>query len=116
MGRSRLNCAQAVFKAFAPHTGMSNRRISYYSNAGHGCAPDGECGALFAARRLVGRENYDELERLFVERAGAKECRTIRKTRSAGCGECVEAAGDAVREILKPRAYGGARVAPKSDV
>jgi hypothetical protein len=96
-GEHGYNCAQAVLKAFAPSVGLDQSCLDRFSHFGSGRAPEGECGALFAAKALfrdaVARQ---AVERTFVATAGNTKCRDIRNGRTLSCEQCVQTAADAV--------------------
>ncbi|NLE65324.1 MAG: C_GCAxxG_C_C family protein [Elusimicrobia bacterium] len=91
----RFNCAQAVALAFAEKGDVSPEEVRGYSAMGAGRAPDGVCGALFAAqaiaRRETGRENGLLMD-FFREHAGGVRCREIRRAGQFACVDCVELA------------------------
>lgn len=92
-GKDGFNCAQAVLKTFQDISGMTNDEIASYSNKGGGRAPDGDCGALFAAKVLLQNPDFDVvLDDAFNKVAGSRECRSIRKEKRLSCGDCVELA------------------------
>jgi hypothetical protein len=96
-GQSRYNCAQAVLKAYAPEVGVGGCCLERFSQFGSGRAPGGECGALFAAKSVLGDPAAkQEVEREFVGVAGTTKCRDIRKGRRASCEQCVQTAADAL--------------------
>jgi hypothetical protein len=102
-GEQRYNCAQAVLKAYAPAIGAGGACVDRFSQYGSGRAPGGECGALFAAKAIVGDlAGKNEVEREFMELAGATKCREIRQGRRISCQQCVQAAADAVfRQVAR---------------
>lgn len=53
-GEDGYNCAQAVLKAFQPESGMSELVIRSATVAGGGRANGGTCGALYAAKIILG--------------------------------------------------------------
>jgi len=69
----RLNCADAVLKAFD------------YASAhcqGGGLSPNNECGAYCAAQHIIRQECPDkagEFESFFLKQAGSLNCKEIRK-------------------------------------
>lgn len=96
-GASRYNCAQAVLKAYAVETGTCESCLERFSQFGSGRAPEGECGALFAAKAILeDTAAKNEVEREFVQVAGTTRCREIRKSRRATCEQCVQTAANAV--------------------
>jgi hypothetical protein len=51
--RERLNCAQAVLKAFQEKFSITDEMISQFKAYGAGKAPDGCCGAFYAAKYIL---------------------------------------------------------------
>jgi hypothetical protein len=89
-GKDRLNCGQAVLKAFQTTTGMSDAEIAVFHSAGAGGAEDGVCGALYAARHLQkDKTALRSLDQAFVTEAGSIHCKEIRKIKKLPCVECV---------------------------
>ena len=95
-------CAQAVWKAYAAQAGLDEACLESLSRFGGGRAPDGECGALFAAKSLFqDRAAQRAIENIFVRAAGDATCRAIRKGKTFTCGQCVQTAADAVLAQLE---------------
>ena len=89
-GEDKLNCAQAVLKAFQAVSDRSDDDISTAAAAGGGKAEGGLCGALHAARVLLDDPAIlQSLERDFEAQAGSLLCKQIRKLRELPCRECV---------------------------
>ena len=80
----RLNCAQSVL-ALCGNEG----RIEEFAEFGGGRAPEGLCGALYAALQLVPDEKRGALRRAFAEEAGAEKCLDIKKGSGTSCQMCV---------------------------
>ena len=96
-GKHRYNCAQAVLKAYASPVGLGDSCLERFSRFGSGRAPEGECGALFAAKAILqDHAAKQKTEEEFVHAAGSKKCRDIRKSRKFTCEQCVQTAADAV--------------------
>ena len=96
-GKHRYNCAQAVLKAYASPIGLGDSCLDRFSRFGSGRAPEGECGALFAAKAILQDHSAKQkTEEEFVHAAGSKNCRDIRKSRRFTCEQCVQTAADAV--------------------
>ena len=96
-GARRYNCAQAVLKAYALPIGLGNSCLERFSRFGNGRAPEGECGALFAAKALLQEPAAKQkTEEEFVHATGSKKCRDIRTSRNFTCEQCVQTAADAV--------------------
>ena len=89
----RYNCAQSVAAA----AGAAPETVSELAAAGGGRAPEGCCGALFAALLLTPEETHDALKKEFQAAAGAMTCREIKQITHFPCTECVKL-GDALRK------------------
>jgi hypothetical protein len=100
-GKHRYNCAQAILKAYAPKIGLGDSCLEKHSRLGNGLAPEGECGALFAAKSILqDPAAKKKTEEEFVRAAGSAKCREIRKIRIFTCNQCVLMASDAVFGLL----------------
>jgi hypothetical protein len=96
-GESGFNCAQAVLKAYSPWIGLEDACLERFSRFGGGQAPQGECGALFAAKSILQDVAVkQEIEEEFIRTVGNKRCREIRKGQTFTCQQCVQTAADAV--------------------
>jgi len=90
-GPEGYNCAQAVAKAFASEFNVLPERIAAYAASGNGRTEGGRCGALHAARQLIGDgAAAAALEERFIEAAGSEKCREIRRGKRLTCAGCVE--------------------------
>jgi hypothetical protein len=93
-GCRRMNCAQSVVCAFKENFNIEDATVEMFENYGGGRAPGGLCGALYAVKYIMGRqenkEELSELENYFKEHAGALECSNIRGLRKLSCVGCVE--------------------------
>ena len=89
--RKPYNCAQTVYAAFKPD---DSDGIAELASCGGGRAPDGLCGALFAAEKLC-PDSADSIAAEFSEKVGAKCCREIKTVHKTPCEKCVEAAARA---------------------
>lgn len=81
------NCAQAV-AAGAEREDLA----AELSSCGGGKAPEGLCGALYAALLLVKPENQAAVKEEFAAAAGALTCREIKGVSKYPCAECVRTA------------------------
>lgn len=96
----RLNCAQAVLHAAreAEHTVCELEELS---SAGGGRAPEGTCGALYAALSLASDEQGRVfMKQAFEEIAGATTCHVIRKGKLLSCEHCVATAAELLEAHL----------------
>ncbi len=77
-------------KVFQLEFGISEETIRTAALQGGGKAPEGVCGALHAARVILGNgPALEEIENGFSAKAGSKQCREIRGMRSLPCSGCV---------------------------
>ncbi len=91
-GAVRLNCAQSVAAVFSSDTALLNELAS----CGAGRAPNGWCGAAYAAARLTG--NGALVEERYKAQAGSVHCGEIRKGRKLSCVGCVELGASVVAQ------------------
>ena len=56
-GHAKLNCAQAVIKAYHDLFNVPAGEVDAFAGSGGGKAPEGKCGAYYAACHLVLKEN-----------------------------------------------------------
>ncbi|MBQ3776651.1 MAG: hypothetical protein II835_00900 [Fibrobacter sp.] len=101
----RGNCAMSVAFAFARASGKSEKEAlesaEMFRNYGGGRAPNGTCGALYAAK-MMQPDHSEALEDYF--RRGAKNCtlcKEIRPNAVIPCNRCVEIAGEALDFLSK---------------
>ena len=101
-GPDRNNCAQAVLIAYASLTGVDPSCVQRFSRLGSGRAPEGECGALFAAKSMLADDSARQtLHDAFARAAGSAACREIRQRGRLSCKQCVETAADEVFAQLR---------------
>ncbi len=96
-GHVKLNCAQSVIKAYHDLFNASAQEIDLFAGLGGGKAPEGRCGAYYAAWHLSSKEKrlkINQLEQDFVNTAGSIKCKEIRSQRKLSCLGCVEKAAD----------------------
>ncbi len=96
-GRKKLNCAQAIIKACHGLFGGAAPDVDAFASCGGGRAPEGLCGAYYAARYLIDEKDpalAARLEREFAAAAGSLKCKEIRALRRLTCLGCVEKAAD----------------------
>ncbi len=95
-GKEGFNCCQAVLKAYANHSNMTDEFIeTNFRKFGGGRAPEGLCGAVYAAEVILGDnpESMQELLNEFKQQASSSDCRSIRKANKLSCRDCVELVG-----------------------
>eukprot|EP00703_Trepomonas_sp_PC1_P005441 JAP91165.1 hypothetical protein TPC1_17297 [Trepomonas sp. PC1] len=86
----KLSCCQAVI---AGVNGVEDPQIPDYAKFGAGKAPEGWCGAAYAAK-LLRPDLEDAISKKFTEEAGAVQCKEIRKINKVPCTGCVKLACD----------------------
>ncbi len=81
------NCAQSV-AAGCGHEEL----VEELGKCGGGRAPQGLCGALYAALLLLPEQERETARQEFIRKVGAADCRTIKKQTGTPCSECVAVA------------------------
>ena len=91
------NCAQAVA------AGAGEEELSAELKCcGGGKAPEGRCGALYAALRLTPEECHSEVLQRFKAAAGSEFCREIKAGNPPfSCAECVRTGAELVELFRK---------------
>ncbi len=98
----KLNCGQSVIAAFTDRFLLDENSVGLFAAFGSGRAPDGECGAYYAAKFIVGADRKDDIERcrdIFLSKAGSVKCKEIRQGRKLSCAGCVETASEFLEGI-----------------
>jgi len=96
-GHKKLNCAQSIIKAFHDAFGLSEQEVDSFAGFGGGRAPEGKCGAYYAACCLVSKKDplqIAQLEQGFLDAAGSLKCKEVRKKGKLSCLGCVEKAAE----------------------
>jgi hypothetical protein len=93
-GYKRLNCAQAIAEAFRQeYSFLTEDTVKDFKKMGHGKAPNGECGMLFAAKYIFEKNNRpdkaQEFEKHFREFAGTTKCKELIKKKIPFCAQCI---------------------------
>ena len=96
----RGNCAMSVAYGYALATGKSKAEAvasaEMFRAFGGGKAPNGACGALYAAK-MMQPDHADAIEEFFKRGAqGFTKCQEIRPNKVIPCNRCVELAGEAL--------------------
>ena len=64
-GYKKLNCAQAIAEAFREEYGfITEKTVKTFKKMGHGKAPNGVCGMLYAAKYITNRSSGKKRHRL----------------------------------------------------
>ena len=99
-GKERLNCAQAVFKAFKKENALPDSIIYAAKAFGGGRGPSGICGALYAAGKLISNDEIrDRMRSDFANVAGSTKCHEIRSLKNLNCRACVALAATLVESF-----------------
>lgn len=93
------NCAQAV----AAGAGREDL-VDRYAAMGGGKAPEGMCGALYAALQLIPESRREIARQKFVFFAGSDSCVTLKMRNRTSCIRCVEKAAELVESLTVKKA------------
>ena len=89
----RLNCAQSVLHAWREVFGDTTITIPELKPVGAGRAPEGLCGAIYAAC-LLAPDRAEGLKAAFAARVGSLYCKEIRAAKVHPCADCVAEAAE----------------------
>jgi len=90
---NHFNCAQAT----AAGCGREDL-VPELASCGGGKAPEGYCGALYAALQLLPESARGAAKQEFQAAAGSLLCREIKVTAAISCAGCVETAAGIVEK------------------
>ena len=98
-GPRRLNCAESIAETLREKFPLDVGTMESFSACGGGRAPEGNCGAFFAAKRILER-HFPETAGEKMERlrsfAGSLKCREIKALKKKNCLECIEKAVEVI--------------------
>ena len=95
----RGNCAQSAASTWSSDELQNSEFQDGLAAFGHGKAPDGICGALFAALLVVEDAEKEQIRDKFMNLSGGyAKCREIRKEGQISCAQCVEIAAGLLEE------------------
>lgn len=97
----KRNCAEAVVEAWQKVSGKDHEATENLSECGFGGAPQGLCGAVYAAQLVSDEDKKAEIVDRFVDAAGSLLCGEIRSTRKLSCTACVKLAATLLEESLQ---------------
>jgi len=95
-----LNCAQSILKGFQQELNIPESRIAEFKAFGGGRAPNGICGALYAADILMKEQGKKTIEQKFNEKVGETLCLQIKKEAKASCKDCVAIADEILEKYI----------------
>ena len=87
--RNPYTCAQTIAAAFGKDDVDT---LAHMKSCSGGRAPEGRCGALWAALQLAPEDKRTELAEAFARQAGSEKCREIKQGKHTTCQRCVEIA------------------------
>ncbi len=99
--KGRKNCAEAVAEAWQKVSGRDPELKENLSKCGSGRAPQGLCGAIYAAQLVSDEDKKAELNDRFADAAGSLLCQEIRSMKKLSCPGCVELAAALLEENLR---------------
>jgi hypothetical protein len=100
-GYKKLNCGLAVIVAFKEKFTLRDELVSEFAGYGGGKAPQGLCGAFYAAQVILGKQPdiLKECEAIFLTLAGSTKCKDIRASRKLTCLGCVEKTAQCLEKV-----------------
>jgi len=95
----KLNCAQSIIKAFQAQLNIPDV-VAEFRKYGGGRAPEGICGALYAADYLLNLQGKNSIQEEFRQKANAVTCLELKKNRRVSCEMCVNIADELLEQKL----------------
>ncbi|GHT33789.1 hypothetical protein FACS189434_08820 [Bacteroidia bacterium] len=100
-GDEKLNCAQSILRGFQQEFNVPDSRIAEFKAWGGGRAPEGVCGALYAADILLKENGKTSVKEQFKAKVGAVDCKTIKREKQTSCLDCVRVADELLEKAIK---------------
>ncbi len=100
-GSIRLNCAQSIISAFKDKFSLSEDVVKLFADYGGGRAPEGVCGAFYAAKYLfqdISLEKVKICQNALLSKAGSLKCKEIRSLGRLTCLGCVGEIGKCLED------------------
>lgn len=94
-------CAQAILKGFQNEFLISEAEVDAFIEYRGGRAPEGICGAVYAANHLLGKVGKDGIDEDFEKISGSVKCLEIKSTYHFPCPECIKLADKLIEEKIK---------------
>jgi hypothetical protein len=106
LGARRMNCCESVAYVFQDKIPLEDEELQSFAGFGGGRAPEGYCGAIYAAKRLLeksGSPKAAEIPAIFNAFAGSAKCREIKALKKISCLACIEKAAEIVEEFYEEK-------------
>lgn len=99
----RLNCAQVLVYKWCEQNNISDLKVSDLMGLGSGRAPEGMCGALYAAQRIFSEDQNTQLilKEKFVYEFGSFSCNTIRSNKEIDCQTCIDYMDESIAQLTE---------------
>ncbi len=101
-GHAKMNCGQTIVHACKEKFNVPEELVAVFEGYGGGRAPEGLCGALYAAEVILKDTHPAQLKECkdaFVRHAGSMKCKDIRASRSLTCLGCVEKVAESLEKL-----------------
>lgn len=101
-GHKKLNCGQTIVHAFQDKFSLSDEMVAQFARYGGGNAPEGHCGAFYAAKVILESRHPEKLkdcQKTFIDQAHSTKCQEIRSSRKLSCLGCVEKAAESLENM-----------------
>lgn len=92
------NCAQAIANKWKELFEDEETIVDQMKANGGGRAPEGLCGAIYAAMQAVPADKRDDLLKAFEQRVGQRNCLDIKKVAKVPCVTCINVADELLEE------------------
>ncbi|WP_025842651.1 C-GCAxxG-C-C family (seleno)protein [Porphyromonas gingivicanis] len=102
-GPNNWNCAQSIVKSFQAESNMSDEDIELtYRSKGGGRAEGGLCGAVYAAKQMLGEDSPEAqaLQEEFRQQWGALTCKELKAEKRVPCTDTVGLADQLLEKYL----------------
>ena len=93
----RHNCAQCIVYKWNKYFANNPQFVEASSGYGLGRAPEGMCGALYAAINAL-PNHKDEILSAFKAKNGAPTCKKLKQELGVPCPTCVDVADDLIEK------------------
>ncbi|MDR0873473.1 MAG: C-GCAxxG-C-C family protein [Prevotellaceae bacterium] len=100
-GEEKLNCAQSILRGFQKEFNVPDSRIAEFKAWGGGRAPEGVCGALYAADILLKEKGKASVKEQFKAKVGATDCLAIKQEKKITCPDCVRITDELLEKVIK---------------